>query len=153
VSSSRWPAHSSSASPGPAVPSVAISGPVRAKASAAVRSAPASRCSKSRAHIWAAPIARAVQEAVRTLPTYTFTAESFPCPRAFVWFEEPITLLPGVEPAPLRALVWAVLAERRDPEGVPVLIWAFGAAEPRPAGVPIVQVSTPGWILALPQSR
>jgi hypothetical protein len=96
---------------------------------------------------WSASIARAIVEAARTLPTYTFTAESFPCPKAFVWFEEPIELQPEQpELAPLRALAWSMLAHRHDPEGVPVLVYAFAAAEPRRAGLPLVQTTLRlGW--------
>jgi hypothetical protein len=98
---------------------------------------------------WRASIARALVAAVQTLPDYTFTAESFPCPKGFVWFEEPIQLEPdSPHHAPLRALAWSVVSQRQDPDGVPVLIYAFVSAEPRRAGVPAINGTIRlGWTL------
>jgi hypothetical protein len=43
-------------------------------------------------------------KAGQTLPDYTFTEESFPCPKGFVWFEEPVHLEDDdFEQAPVRA--------------------------------------------------
>ncbi|HEY3033556.1 MAG TPA: hypothetical protein VGJ54_02705 [Streptosporangiaceae bacterium] len=58
---------------------------------------------------WAGHIAHAVREAVRTMPAYTFTAESFPCPWGFAWFDEPVLLVEDeAGPQLLRALHWQV---------------------------------------------
>jgi hypothetical protein len=55
---------------------------------------------------WAGHIARAIREAVRTMPAYTFTAESFPCPWGFAWFDEPVLLVEDeAGPQLLRAVV------------------------------------------------
>jgi hypothetical protein len=58
---------------------------------------------------WAGHIARAIREAVRTMPTYTFTAESFPCPWGFAWFDDPVHLVDDESgPQLLRALHWQI---------------------------------------------
>ena len=104
---------------------------------------------------WRASIARAIVQAVRTLPDYTFTAESFPCPKGFVWFEEPIQLeADDSEHAPLRCFAWSVLGHRHDPDGVPVLLYAYASAHPRRAGVPAIQSTIRlGWTLNEVQER
>src|SRR5687768_17119804 len=55
----------------------------------------ASRVYRSKPFFVTAPITRAIFSASRGLPEYTFTAESFPCPSAFVWLQEPICLYEG----------------------------------------------------------
>ena len=99
---------------------------------------------------WRASIARVIVKAVQTLPDYTFTAESFPCPKGFVWFEEPIQLEDGdSEHAPLRCFAWSVLDHRHDREGVPVLLYAYSSAQPRRAGVPTIESTIRlGWTLS-----
>ncbi len=44
---------------------------------------------------WTAPIARAIREAIETMPAYTFTEDCFPCPIGFIWFEKPVPLDQG----------------------------------------------------------
>jgi hypothetical protein len=81
---------------------------------------------------WAGHIARAIREAVRTMPAYTFTAESFPCPWGFAWFDEPVPLVDDAAgPQLLRALHWQVRPAEADGH-VPVGINGYLAAD----GVP-----------------
>jgi hypothetical protein len=67
---------------------------------------------------WTAPIAQAIQAASRTMPAYTFTEESFPCPLGFVWFEEPLALADrAAAPQLLRAVSWRVGTSPERPAG------------------------------------
>jgi hypothetical protein len=75
-----------------------VDGPKIAKAQAAGRGEHdlagdvAATIGHAQPFFWRASIARVIVKAVQTLPDYTFSAESFPCPKGFVWFEEPIQL-------------------------------------------------------------
>ena len=67
-----------------------------------------------------AEISQAIFSASRSLPEYTFTAESFPCPKAFVWLQEPICLYEGpLFPSRvlLHAFHWYLRNELADEHG------------------------------------
>jgi len=96
------------------------------------------------------PITRAIHAASTTLPTYTFTAESFPCPDGYLWLEEPVCLYDsnGV-PQLLRAIDWHVANDVEDePDGIPVLLYGFLVDARRPRGVPAITTWLRlGWTL------
>src|SRR5205807_2003485 len=48
----------------------------------------ARRVYRSKPFFVTAPITQAIFSASRSLPEYTFTAESFPCSKPFVWLQE-----------------------------------------------------------------
>src|SRR4051812_33618979 len=67
------------------------------------------RIYRSKPFFVTATIADAIFSASRTLPEYTFTAESFPCRAGFVWLEKPICLYEGPlfsRPVLLHAFHW-----------------------------------------------
>jgi hypothetical protein len=96
--------------------------------------------SRAQPFFWAAHLAHATQVASRTLPTYTFTAESFPCPDGFMWFQEPVELL-VLDPGPqlLQSVYWHVGVEAQDERGVPVLLFGQTVDRRRRNGMPTIQ--------------
>ncbi len=97
---------------------------------------------------WTAPIARAIREAVESMPAYTFTEDGFPRPVGFVWFEQPVPLNQGeTGPGGLRAISWRV-GPRLSGRGVIALLNGWLATSERPDLVLRVRESVDmGWTL------
>jgi hypothetical protein len=56
-------------------------------------------------------MARAIRQAVRTVPAYTFTAEGSRAYRPFAWFDEPVVLVEGADGQQLlQTLRWQIRA-------------------------------------------
>jgi hypothetical protein len=105
--------------------------------------------SRAQPFFWASHLAHATQVASRTLPTYTFTAESFPCPNGFVWFQEPVELVvPEKGAQQLRSLYWHVAEEARDDQGVSVMLFGLVVDGRRLNRMPTIQTNVRlGWTL------
>ena len=112
----------------------------------------ATRVYRSKPFFVTAEIAEAIFSASRTLPEYTFTAESFPCPKAFVWLQKPVCLYEGPlfsRPLQLHAFHWMLDKQLADEEGrIPVLFDGYLVDPDRPKGVPTFHVTVNlGWTL------
>ncbi len=112
----------------------------------------AARVYRSKPFFVTAEIAQAIFSASRSLPEYTFTAESFPCPKAFVWLQEPICLYEGPRFSRrvlLHAFHWMLDKQLADEEGrLPVLFDGYLVDPDRPKGVPTFHVTVNlGWTL------
>lgn len=112
----------------------------------------AGRVYKAKPFFVTAAITQAILEASRRLPAYTFTAESFPCPSAYVWLQEPICLYEGpLHPRPvlLRAFSWYTDKRIADDEGrIPVIFDGYLVHPDRPQGVPTFHIALVlGWTL------
>jgi len=112
----------------------------------------ATRVHRSKPFFVAREITQAIFSASRSLPEYTFTDESFPCPKAFVWLQQPICLYDGPlfsRPVLLHAFHWYLDKQLEDEQGrVPVLFDGYLVDPDRPKGVPTLHVSVYlGWTL------
>jgi hypothetical protein len=112
----------------------------------------AQRVYRSKPFFITAPITQAILTASRSLPAYTFTAESFPCTAAYVWLQEPICLYDGPlhsTPVLLRAFSWYLDKSIEDEKGrIPVIFDGYLVHPDRPQGVPTFHVTMYlGWTL------
>jgi len=108
----------------------------------------AGEVSHARPFFWTAPIARAIREAIETIPAYTFTEDGFPCPIGFVWFEKPVPLDQGKTATQgLQAKSWRV-GPRPSGDGVIALLNGWLETSRRPGPVLRVRESVDmGWTL------
>ncbi len=112
----------------------------------------AGRVYKAKPFFVTASITQAILAASRSLPAYTFTAESFPCPSAYVWLQEPILLYEGpLHPRSvlLRAFSWYTDTRLADEEGrTPVIFDGYLVHPDRRQGVPTFHIALVlGWTL------
>lgn len=103
-------------------------------------------------YFWVTPLVDVIEAAAKTIPDYTFTAESFPTPRGYIWFQRPLVLHADPDPerrVVLTSLSWGVHTDAPEPDGgVAAYAWGYASHSARSAGLPsLSSVVTLGWTL------